>query len=330
MDAATGSSRVSSRSATDVARLVRRALAAGAAVCAILAGGAPALAAGGATPGAEPARGVIALKSGALALYDEVLAGVAERLGAAPEERVLPDESEDTAAFVEEIRAASPALLLTLGSRASEFAQQHLEGTPTLYAMVLDPRDLRGPDIRGVPQTVPVALQLRELRALVPGLRTVGVPYNPANSAGAVREAEEAAAALGLHVEAIRVESRSEVVGRVGRYLDDVQALWLPLDSTLINRQVLPALASQARRSKIALMVHSAEIVRDGVLVALDLRTRDTGRALGELAARFLAGEPIARLATPEVRPRVVIDAAVARELGIPDERVRALEERYR
>ena len=189
--------------------------------------------------------------------------------------------------------------------------------------MVLDPRDLRGPGIRGVPQTVPVGLQLRELKALVPGLRAVGVPYNPANSAGAVREAEEAAAALGLHVEAIRVESRSEVVGRVSRYLDDVQALWLPLDSTLINRQVLPALASLARRSKVALMV-------DGVLVALDLRTRDTGRALGELAARFLAGEPIARLPAPDVDPRVVIDAAVARELGIPDERLRALEERYK
>lgn len=298
--------------------------------CAVLAGGGSALAAGAAGAGAEPSRRVIALKSGALALYDEVLAGVAERLGAAPEERVLPDESEDVTPLVEEIRAANPALLLTLGSRASEFAQQHFEGTPILYAMVLDPRDLRGPGIRGVPQTVPVGLQLRELKALVPGLRAVGVPYNPANSAGAVREAEEAAAALGLHVEAIRVESRSEVVGRVSRYLDDVQALWLPLDSTLINRQVLPALASLARRSKVALMVHSAEIVRDGVLVALDLRTRDTGRALGELAARFLAGEPIARLPAPDVDPRVVIDAAVARELGIPDERLRALEERYK
>lgn len=317
-----------------MARLARRALTALVVVCAALAGdrGALAASAGVSADGApaDPARRVIAIKSGALALYDEVLAGVAERLGGAPEERVLPDESEDPTALVEEIRAANPTLLLTLGSRASEFAQQHFEGTPTLYAMVLDPRDLRGPDIRGVPQTVPVALQLRELRSLVPGLRTIGVPYNPTNSAGAVREAEGAAAALGLHVEAIRVESRSEVVGRVSRYVDDVQALWLPLDSTLINRQVLPALASLARRSKVALMVHSAEIVRDGVLVALDLRTRDTGRALGELAARFLAGEPITRLAPPEVAPRVVIDGAVARELGIPDERVRALEERYK
>ncbi len=294
--------------------------------CALLAVGVSAHAADSVAPHPR----VLALKSGALALYDEVLDGVAARLGFRPEERVLPGDGDDESAFVESVRAANPALILTLGIRASEFAQQRFEGTPILYAMVLDPRELGGPTIRGVPQTVPVAVQLRELKALVPGLRAIGVPYTAANSATALREAEDAAATLGLRIEPIRVESRAEVTGRVTRYLEDVEALWLPLDSMLINRQVMPALAALARRSHVALMVHSAEIVRDGVLVALNLRTVDTGRALGELAARFLAGEPLARLPAIEVKPQVVIDPVVARELGIPDERVRALEERYR
>ncbi len=273
---------------------------------------------------------VIAIKSGALALYDEVLDGVASRLGFRPDERILPGEGEDEAAFVESIRAANPVLILTLGIRASELAQLRFEGTPILYAMVLDPRELTGPTIRGVPQTVPVAVQLRELKALVPGLRSVGVPYTATNSVEALRAAEDAARALGLRIEPIRVESRAEVTGRVARYLEDVEALWLPLDSMLINRQVLPALAALARRSHLALMVHSGEIVRDGALVALNLRTVDTGRALGDLAARFLGGESLARLPAVEVKPQVVIDPVVARELGIPEERVRALEDRYR
>ncbi len=318
-----------SRCATEPARALRRLAARLVALIALVAAGAQALAAE--TPAAAaPHAHVIAIKSGALALYDEVLDGVASRLGFRPDERILPGDGEDETAFVESIRAANPALILTLGIRASELAQQRLEGTPILYAMVLDPRELTGPTIRGVPQTVPVAVQLRELKALVPGLRTIGVPYTAANSVDALREAEDVAATLGLRIEPIRVESRAEVTGRVARYLEDVEALWLPLDSMLINRQVLPALAALARRSHLALMVHSGEIVRDGALVALNLRTVDTGRALGELAARFLGGESLVRLPALEVKPQVVIDRVVARELGIPDERVKALEDRYR
>jgi ABC-type uncharacterized transport system substrate-binding protein len=93
---------------------------------------------------------------------------------------------------------------------------------------------------------------------------------------------------------------------------------------------VLPAVAGLARRAKVAVVVHSVEIVRDGVLMALELSTADIGQELGDATRRFLSGEPLARVPIGDIRPRVRIDHDVARELGIADERVGAVEERFR
>ena len=85
---------------------------------------------------------------------------------------------------------------------------------------------LSGENIVGVSLDVPGEKQFSLHRSVVPGLRTIGVIYDPAKSASLVEEADTAAQRLGMELLKVGVSSHKKVPGALRGMLGKIDALW--------------------------------------------------------------------------------------------------------
>jgi putative ABC transport system substrate-binding protein len=271
---------------------------------------------------------VVILVTGGAAAYREAERGARAVLDAVPgvatETVVLDGPDGDSAAR----RAVErdPALVVAIGSRAARLAREQATGRPLVYAMVLDPASLGLPtpdrpqtdSATGVTMHVAAARQFELLRELAPGVKRIGVLYDPAISGDEVRGAEAAARAAGLRLVPQPVRSEGETLGAARLLAPQVDALWAVADPTVLTASNARALILFALRARLPLLAMSEGYVRTGALAALAAAPDDVGRRAGELARSILAGAEPGEL-PPESPPRLALflNRATAGHLGL-------------
>jgi putative ABC transport system substrate-binding protein len=160
----------------------------------------------------------------------------------------------------------------------------------------------------GIGTFMPVGELLEMARRLNPRLRTVGLPWNPAeaNSQAYTRAAREAAGRLGLELLEGNVEN-STAVGEVTDSLiaRGAQAILMTGDNT-VNIAADTVLAS-ARKARIPAIATGPSTVAHGALFAIGADYYQVGRQMGDLAARVLSGENIAAMPVLFVIPKIFL-----------------------
>jgi putative ABC transport system substrate-binding protein len=169
----------------------------------------------------------------------------------------------------------------------------------------------------GIGTFMPVGEVLEMARRLNPRLRSVGLPWNPAeaNSQSYTHAAREAACHLGLELLEGNVEN-STAVGEVTDSLiaRGAQAILMTGDNT-VNIASDTVLAS-ARKARIPAMATGPSTVAHGALFAIGADYYQVGRQVGDLAARVLAGEDTATLPILYQIPKIfLINRRVAAQL---------------
>ena len=169
----------------------------------------------------------------------------------------------------------------------------------------------------GIGSFMPVGELLEMARRLNARLRSVGLPWNPAeaNSQSFTRVAREVARRLGLKLLEGNVEN-STAVGEVTDSLiaRGAEAIMITGDNTVaIGADTLLA---SARKARIPVMSALPSVVGRGALFAIGADFYQVGRQTGDLAARVLAGEDIATLPILYQIPKVfLIDPRVLAHL---------------
>ncbi|HKY34105.1 MAG TPA: ABC transporter substrate-binding protein [Candidatus Polarisedimenticolia bacterium] len=273
-------------------------------------------------------RSTLLLVSGGAAAYLGAEKGVVEGLNGAASGavRTVNLGSEEGEAAGREALAVPPTLIVAVGTRAARLARQEAPGVPLVYAMVLDPASagLPGPGetpgeaVTGVAMDVTLRDQLALLREMIPGLKRIGVLYDPSVSGPLVRRAEDEMRAMGLTLTAQPVRSEAEVIGAAGLIAPEVDVLWAIPDVTVLTSANARALILLALRSRKPLLAMSEGYVRHGALAALAAHPYEVGRRAGEMATSILSGTPVQRL-KPEMPPRVdlFVNVATAQRLGL-------------
>jgi putative ABC transport system substrate-binding protein len=216
----------------------------------------------------------------------------------------------DPGSFIERIRARRPALILTLGSAATNLVAGAVHDVPLVFSLVLPStgtdsiEELRSTheNVAGASMQIPVATQFAKIREILPGARRIGVLYDPKNSWPQVESAGKVATAMGLELVALPVTSEEGVVQRMEEVAGRVDLLWSVSDSTVFTPQGLRHILLSTLRSRIPFVGLSPSFVKAGALLALSCSYEDVGRQSGDIALRILGGEEPARIPTAEPR----------------------------
>ncbi|MDH4180641.1 MAG: hypothetical protein OEV46_01410 [Betaproteobacteria bacterium] len=210
-------------------------------------------------------------------------------------------------------RSDRGSVLVALGPRASdEVVKLGLAG-PVVHCLA--GLDAMRAGVPAIPSEVPMDQQAAWLARLVPGAKTVGVLFDPAQN---TRRAEAHAAALGsagyrtmLRAVPTPAALPAALDGLAGRA--DV-LLALP-DATVYTRESSRGLLLYSFRRRIPIAGPSDSWVRMGSLYALDWDYAEVGAACAAMAAR--EANPATAPAPAAPRPRVFVNAKSAAHFGI-------------
>lgn len=174
----------------------------------------------------------------------------------------------------------------------------------------------------GVWLDFPVAGQLKLLREVLPASKILGVVYNPLKSRHFVEEAIGAAAAYGLTVNAVEVNSPRELPAALDSISRRADVIWGVPDSTVMNPQTARDIILFSFRRSIPLVGISPLWVKSGALYSAAWDFGGMGNQLGRKAANLLGEDPggLPSWSYPE-KMFYVINKNTARsmKLDIPD-----------
>jgi len=149
--------------------------------------------------------------------------------------------------------------------------------------------------LTGIGTMQPVEPLFRYAKRTRPGLRKVGVVWNPseANSVACTERAREICKKLGITLLEASIEATTEVreaaLGLVSR---GAEAFWVGGDATVLN--AYDSVASVAKQARLPIISNLGGHVRRGALMDLGGNYYEVGRKAGEIAGTILSGKATA------------------------------------
>lgn len=203
--------------------------------------------------------------------------------------------------IAQNFKAQGVDLVVSIATPTSQAAVQVFQGTavPVVFSAVTDPvrAGLTGHlNVTGASDLIDVAADLALLKELVPGLRRVGMVYNPGevNSAILTRMAQDAAPKLGLTIVAAAAENTAAVLPAAQSLVGRVEAIYVTTDNTVAT--ALEAVVQVARGAKIPFLMADPTSLERGPLVCTGFDYSDHGRMTGDIVLRLLRGEKPSRI----------------------------------
>jgi len=217
----------------------------------------------------------------------------------------LDGNASNTSRTLDQIEDYAPALVYTLGSRATRTALNAGLDAPVVACVVMSESTLtEGVNSTGVVLEFPVETQIEWLSQVLPRHKRIGVLYNPAQNAGTVEAASRAARKHGLTLISRAVEEPRDLPGALKDLGRRVDVLWGITDSVVVTAQTTERLLLFAYRNRIPFVGLSSAWVKAGAIYSLERDYLDLGAQCGEIAARVLEGESAS--AIPPATPRKV------------------------
>lgn len=173
------------------------------------------------------------------------------------------------------------------------------------------------PYLTGMGTFQPVDRIIRQAKELFPGLKSIGVVWNPAeaNSEACVIKARATCKALGIVLLEAAVEKPSDVREAASSLaVRGAQAYWTGGDAT-VNTAV-DALIKVAQKERIPVFSNMYGQARTGGLFDLGADYYEVGYAVGEVASKVLQGTSPADIPVTDLMPeRVMVNYQVLRTL---------------
>ena len=176
------------------------------------------------------------------------------------------------------------------------------------------------PHLTGIGTFMPVASNFQLARRMFPGLKTVGVAWNPAesNSRAFTEKAREICKTLGIELLEATVDNSSGV-GEAANSLVSrgAQALWIGGDVTALV--AADAVITAGKKGRIPVFTLAPPTAQRGALFDLGANFTTIGRQTGDLALRILRGARAADIPIENHVPeRLLVNTLALKELKDP------------
>ncbi|MEW5796154.1 MAG: ABC transporter substrate-binding protein [Candidatus Zixiibacteriota bacterium] len=208
--------------------------------------------------------------------------------------------SADPAAIsgeLQSIRSLKPDLLVTVGSGATQIAKDNFPTLPIVFSSVKYPVisgfvqsvGRPGGHVTGASLDIPVEIQFRYFRQIIPNLKRVGVLYT-SNTAKLIAPARVIASAMGLELISLEITTPRDLPRALDSLAACAQGLWSVADQNLFDPQSTKFILLNSLRKGLPFMGFSRYVVESGALFALDFDYKAIGRQAGQLAIEILNG----------------------------------------
>lgn len=264
---------------------------------------------------------VVILKSADLDIYDDPIASYRQALpGVDIVELSVGGERSGVAPALAEIDRIDPDLVLALGTRAAHACRNHTKRRPTLFAMVLnwERHSLRTEWMSGVAMEVPLGAQFFGFRLFAPGLRTLGLLYDPSATEEVYQRAAAEAAEFGIDIVARTFDPSRESVTAALERLEGVDAFWMIPDPSVYTEINFVRIRSWCLKQRIPFFAWSESFVESGAFASISPHYGTIGYQVAVASRRILEGQltitelPVA----PPIGTLLVLNQAVAARIG--------------
>ncbi|MEH6452884.1 MAG: ABC transporter substrate binding protein, partial [Psychromonas sp.] len=124
-----------------------------------------------------------------------------------------------------------------------------------------------------------------------PGVKSIGVPYNPgeANSVSIVTALKAAAAEMDIKIVESAAPKSSDVMIATKQLVGKVDAIYCPTDNTIIS--AFESVVKVGIDAQIPVFAADTGSVERGAVAAVGYDYKDLGRQTGDIVIRILKGE---------------------------------------
>lgn len=219
-----------------------------------------------------------------------------------------------------------PDVLVGIATPSAQALAAATTEIPVIFSAVTDPvgakllSDMSAPDgnVTGLSDISPVAQHVEVMREIVPGLKTIGVVYNPgeANAVSLVELLRAAASANGLEVAEATASRSAEIQGAAESLAGKAQIIYAMTDNTVAS--AIAALISAADSAKIPVFGAATSYVEAGAVAAVGFDYYQVGYQTAEYVAGVLDGKEISAMpARTATGTDIYINPAAAAKNGV-------------
>lgn len=189
-------------------------------------------------------------------------------------------------------------LIFSLCTPMSQAVVKQISDVPVVFGMVTDPvgaeivksEQRSGNNVTGATDRPDMKVQFALFKKLVPKLKRLGFPYNPAeaNDAFQFNEAKEITKEMGMELVPAPASNSGEVKLAVQNLVGRVDGVYIP-SSNVVNVAV-GAVVKICSDNRIPLFGSDPQTVKDGAFASVGVSYFGVGRNAGLLAAKVLKG----------------------------------------
>lgn len=282
------------------------------------------------------AQGIAVIKSHDIEPFNQAVAGFVAACSNDIDEYDLRGSSGSGKRVIASMIARKPRLVLAIGSLAAQIVRQRVQNVPIVYSMVPNPRKhgLHGENIVGISLDIPLETQFATYKSLVPTLKALGVIYDPKKTGPLIREAQVAAAKIGLKLVASPATSRKAVPAAMRNIVGKIDALWMVPDDTVITPESFKFLLVTAFENQLPFLAVSDIFVKVGAFASLSPDYDAVGRQACQLVRQVENGR--VNLTKDNMFPpdkvNVAINLKTANKIGLtlPKEVIKAASKVFR
>lgn len=217
-------------------------------------------------------------------------------------------------------------LILAIATPTAQAAAHATKDIPILVTAVTDPASAGlvksnadpGTNVTGTSDLNPVAEQLGLVRQIAPKAGRVGVVYNAGeqNSVFQVNIVKEAAKKLGLKVVEAPVASTTEILQATQAIANKVDAIYVPTDNTVVSG--LESVIKVAEEAKLPVIGGEAGTVERGALITVGVSYYRLGQQTAKMAVQVLKGKKPATMAIQYQKElELVVNLKAAQAIGL-------------
>jgi len=186
-------------------------------------------------------------------------------------------------------------LFVAVGPEAVRFARETpvLEKAAWLYSMILNPPTVSGQaeTACGVPLDIPSKRQLEMIAQGLTAVKRLGLLYDPRNNSEFFMKAAAEALSHDLKIVPLKVSSKKDIPVVLKQNWENIDALWLIPDQTVISESIVAYIIKDALFKKIPVIGYNRFFYESGAALAFVFDYEELGRQTGRLAANMLRGK---------------------------------------
>jgi len=193
----------------------------------------------------------------------------------------------------------APDIIVAIATPSAQAAVTASSSIPIVFSAVTDPLAAKlvpslkqpGGNVTGLSDMANLKEHLELIKAFLPDLKTVGIPYNPGetNSVSMLASMKVEAAKMGIKIVEAAAPKSSDVMIATKQLVGKVDAIYCPIDNTIIS--AVESVVKVGIDAQIPVFAGDTDTVARGAVAAVGYDYFDLGRQTGDIVVRILKGE---------------------------------------